>query len=495
MTYYDDGFDYSASAWTANVRQGLDFDGNRYGNTLYGDFGGDLLSGGGGDDHLIGVGGNDRLNGGAGRDHMDGGPGNDVFVVSETDDHVIEHSDEGRDRIESGISFALPRNVEDLTLIGRRAIDARGNAGDNVLIGNDSPNRLVGGRGSDRMIGGAGDDRYVMDDLGDEVVEKRGGGVDLIDLRNYSEWEYALPRNVENLIAGSSAYAPVLVRGNRLENVIKAGDWTGILYGAGGDDALTGGYNLYGGAGDDRLECGLGDAELYGDSGNDRLIGTDYTEILDGGRGIDRMIGRGGQDSYYVDDIGDMIVEVADGGDDRVNTTVSYVIPKHVEMLFLAGEDDTDGTGSNRGEMIVGNDGANVLRGLGGDDQLIGADGEDRLVGGRGHDELAGGGRADIFVFERVGDFIPGERRDLIEDFQPDEDLIDLTTIDASITEIGDQAFTFIGESAFSGTPGQLRYAGGVVAGDTNGDGGADLEISLSIFGTWPDLTDGDFLL
>jgi serralysin len=43
----------------------------------------------------------------------------------------------------------------------------------------------------------------------------------------------------------------------------------------------------------------------------------------------------------------------------------------------------------------------------------------------------------------------------------------------------GNQAFKFIGATAFSGVDGQLRFAGGILQGDTNGDRRADFEIKI----------------
>jgi len=53
-------------------------------------------------------------------------------------------------------------------------------------------------------------------------------------------------------------------------------------------------------------------------------------------------------------------------------------------------------------------------------------------------------------------------------------------------------AFTFIGAGAFTNVQGQLRYAGGVVQGDINGDAIADFAINVA---TAPALTATDFVL
>jgi serralysin len=43
----------------------------------------------------------------------------------------------------------------------------------------------------------------------------------------------------------------------------------------------------------------------------------------------------------------------------------------------------------------------------------------------------------------------------------------------------GNQAFTFIGAAAFAGVGGQMRFSGGVLQGDVNGDGTADSEVRI----------------
>ncbi|HEY9344849.1 MAG TPA: hypothetical protein VIQ53_06010, partial [Inquilinus sp.] len=75
-------------------------------------------------------------------------------------------------------------------------------------------------------------------------------------------------------------------------------------------------------------------------------------------------------------------------------------------------------------------------------------------------------------------------------------DRIDLSTIDANTGAVGDQAFSFIGSSLYTGVAGQLRYSvvGGttIIAGDLNGDGASDFHIVLTgAIG----LQSGDFVL
>jgi Ca2+-binding RTX toxin-like protein len=72
--------------------------------------------------------------------------------------------------------------------------------------------------------------------------------------------------------------------------------------------------------------------------------------------------------------------------------------------------------------LIVGNDGANVLSGLDGNDNLAGLGGDDILAGGAGRDRLNGGSGADAFVFDTTP--VNVTNTDFITDFTPGEDKI-----------------------------------------------------------------------
>jgi serralysin len=124
--------------------------------------------------------------------------------------------------------------------------------------------------------------------------------------------------------------------------------------------------------------------------------------------------------------------------------------------------------GGSAKDYLVGNDVSNKLSGNGGNDVLNGLGGDDILTGGAGADDFR---------------FMQNSGNDKITDFTTGVDKIRLTEIDANTGVAGDQAFTFIGASAFSGVAGQLREftQGGdhIVAGDVNGDGLADFTINL----------------
>jgi len=132
-------------------------------------------------------------------------------------------------------------------------------------------------------------------------------------------------------------------------------------------------------------------------------------------------------------------------------------------------------------DLICGNPFNNVLNGGSGADTIRGGGGNDLIRGGVGKDTLLGGIGRDIFDFNSTSEIGIGSDRDRIQDFSRSQhDKIDLSNIDANVNVIGNQAFSYIGGHSFHGTAGELRYAGGIVMGDTNGDGLADFEIQIS---------------
>ena len=107
------------------------------------------------------------------------------------------------------------------------------------------------------------------------------------------------------------------------------------------------------------------------------------------------------------------------------------------------------------------------------------------LGGGLGNDTLTGGAGADTFVLLTLADSgATAATRDIIADFLSGTDKISFVGIDANTAVANDQAFAFIGTSAFSGMAGQLRYGlvSGytVVEGDVNGDMVADFQLQLT---------------
>jgi Ca2+-binding RTX toxin-like protein len=182
------------------------------------------------------------------------------------------------------------------------------------------------------------------------------------------------------------------------------GDWmaghTGndSIDGASGDDRLygeSGNDTLLGGAGHDILDGGLGNDSLVGGLGGDRLTGSAGNDILDGGFGADTLEGGAANDTYTIDNVGDVVTELAGGGSDLVKSSIDYTLGANLEHLTLLGIADLAGTGNNLSNIVTGNAGRNLLQGLGGSDTILGLGGNDSLDGGGGNDRLDGSTGAD----------------------------------------------------------------------------------------------------
>ncbi|MBF9231991.1 calcium-binding protein [Microvirga alba] len=150
-----------------------------------------------------------------------------------------------------------------------------GTSGDDALFGSSGDDFLDGGAGMDRMEGGAGNDTYYVDDTNDIVIEKENGGNDTV----VASTDYALPRNVENLVlTGDAIYGTGQeldnwVVGNARNNVLSGGAGNDRLVGMDGDDLLSGG------TGRDTLEGGLGADTLYGGPDADVFLWRSLAEI------------------------------------------------------------------------------------------------------------------------------------------------------------------------------------------------------------------------
>ena len=155
------------------------------------------------------------------------------------------------------------------------------------------------------------------------------------------------------------------------------------------------------------INAGLGDDVIYGNGGNDFLYGGFGNDILDGGTGKDNLAGGTGDDIYYVDDLEDDVIELANSGIDTVISTVDYTLGTYVENLVLMGN-AINGTGNASDNIITGNSKNNVLSALAGNDTVYGGAGNDIIYGGDGNDLLYGGIGADTLYGGTGNDILDG---------------------------------------------------------------------------------------
>lgn len=74
--------------------------------------------------------------------------------------------------------------------------------------------------------------------------------------------------------------------------------------------------DLIGTSGNDILDGRIGTHRMYGLAGDDQLFGGSGKDLLDGGAGADLMVGGAGDDLYRVDNVNDVVVELAGAGVD-----------------------------------------------------------------------------------------------------------------------------------------------------------------------------------
>jgi len=367
-----ENLDYSgAKAFTAtgnaldNVIKGGD-----NGNKIDGGAGNDSLSGGLGNDSLTGGIGNDTLVASDGKDTIDGGDGADVLSgLGNFADYAIKRTSATETTLTKGGNVITVRGVEDFLFAdGKRALDVvldnLPSTTNDQVHGGDGKDTLDGLAGADTMAGKDGDDTYIIDNLGDTIVELAGEGKDEARVGLAAAGTYKLADNVDNAIVTGTA--AVNLSGNELDN------------------------------------------ELTGNAAANTLSGGAGNDKLDGLAGADKLIGGSGNDSYVVDNAGDTITELLDEGSDDVSTSLAtYVLGNNLENLKYTGTAAFTATGNVLDNAITGGDKGNKLDGGAGNDTLAGGLGADSLQGGLGNDSITAGAGKDT-VDGGLGDDVLG---------------------------------------------------------------------------------------
>ena len=112
---------------------------------------------------IIGNSGDNLIDGGPRNDTLIGGAGNDIYLVRDAGDMVVEAAGEGVDSVRSFIHYELAAEVENLYIQTNVALNGRGNALNNIIVGNNAANVINGREGSDILTGQGGADTFVFD--------------------------------------------------------------------------------------------------------------------------------------------------------------------------------------------------------------------------------------------------------------------------------------------------------------------------------------------
>ena len=165
---------------------------------------------------------------------------------------------------------------------GNHHDDLYGMDGVDILYGEEGNDTLNGGDGADIMNGGLGNDEFIVDDVNDVVVEGSFQGNDVV----YASTSWTL-------------------QCQRLGRIVETTNANG-----------TSAIHLTGNA-------------------RANQIGNDGDNMLNGGGDFDMMTGHGGDDSYIVENLLDVVVEAGSDGDDMVYSIVDYALSANIETLSL----------------------------------------------------------------------------------------------------------------------------------------------------------------
>ncbi len=372
---------------------------------IWGDEGNDTIHAGAGIDQVFGDEGDDLMYGGLGGDIMDGGTGNDIIFGDNgavTNRMIFNNTLTVEVMDSNGDADIISGGDGDDTIYGGGGVDA--------IDGGEGNDVLYGGVGADNLIGWTGDDTFMMDadDFGFANILDGGDGFDTV---NYSA---SMGNGVvvggvrQGVNINLSNVGPAVVPGVALAPQISDAYLSveGVV-GSAFNDTLTGGASVAAGTG--LLLDALGlpinfgtvllpvflpmDFVLDGGTGNDVINGGDGTDMLMGGAGNDTMTGGLGDDTYFVDAAGDVVTELALGGNDEVITTRNtYTLGAELENLSF---DSSNGIGNFTG---TGNALNNQVSGGQGNDTLSGAQGVDTLVGGNGNDTYLVDTTTDVII-------------------------------------------------------------------------------------------------
>lgn len=344
------------------------------------------------------------------------------------------------------INAALALTSQGLSaLFGGQGVNLDGTNGNDVLMADT---------GNDVLRGFLGNDVYVVQNVGDTILENPNEGTDIVQ----SPVSYTLPANVETLtltgaavINGTGNAGNNTINGNEQNNMIAGQDGMDILYGFGGNDQLN------------------------------------------GGSGTDNMNGGLGNDIYVVDNLGDVVNENVSAGIDTVQSTVNYTLGTNVESLTFTGGLANNGTGNGLANVLTGNSRGNRFMGAGGNDTLNGGAGNDTGVysglrsaynivrSGRGFSAVSGGtdGADTLSSIENLrflsGGMLYGNFALVNQKGFSDRGKNDVLwrNSNGAVTVWYMDGFNVVGGGNLSSSPGTAWKLNGT--GDFNGDGKTDL--------------------
>ena len=222
-----------------------------------------------------------------------------------------------------------------------------GGTGNDILMSGGGNDTLTGGLGNDTLNGGDGNDLFIValtaDHTATETINGGNGTSDEIRFTSTTASTLTLSSNVtnvENITIGTGTAATAVTTATTALNINAAN----LTYGA----------------------------HITGNNGNNILTGTlGYNDTLIGGLG---------NDTYVINNAGDVVTEALGAGTDLIQSTISFTASDHIENLTLTGTSNINATGNSLNNTLTGNTGNNTLNGGAGNDIMVGGAGNDTYI-------------------------------------------------------------------------------------------------------------------
>ena len=478
--------DAAGDSFVLNTIEGVT--GTNFDDLIQGDSGSTFFNGGTGRDTIHGGAGNDGIAGGAGADTLYGDAGADNFKY-------FAASESSGANIDTIVDFAATVDAVDLTsippanvvltrtvaggttltadisgtpfqinlLTNIAGLDVRGLTAGVTINGSALGEVLIGSALADTLFGAAGADTLTG-----------AGGTDVFRYTAASESTAAAPDLIIDFLLGVNKLDFSTLGASGFVFTHPAGRYEISASTPGGTIVVDSTRQL-----EVTDILGQSGAISYtGDASGETFRGTQFNDTLQGGGGADAIFGLGGADTFLYSSASDSNPAAQDTlqdfqtGIDRIdlsaiglsNTAQQVSLqrgggPTYLfaatgggtfSLAALADINGDDLTGLTRGIFIVGDAGANTLRGTGSTDLFDGNGGADTITGGAG---------ADVFRYFAAGDSTPAAR-DVITDFSTGSDSFDFGGLAASAMTLT----RGVGSTSITGTA-----AGGAFAIDVTG--------------------------
>lgn len=422
-----------------------------------------LFMGGGGADSVTGSSGKDLILGNFGIDSLSGGGGKDILLGGKSNDKLIGGADTDRFIINNGDGWDR---------IGDRQ------QGDRIVF---NGTELTGtatyqGNGVYSLLG------FKLWQSGYSLLITSSDGATTMEVKEFfttSNGVWFDTTNIGITVPGTyqSTGTPKTYTGTEKDDLFNLVGGPNTVNGLGGNDTIYNASKVDGGTGNDYIRGTSSTDVLNGGGDNDIIVTNGGLDIVNGGTGNDRIISGVGAQKIFGDGGIDTVEYSSSMGGVEVNLALTTLQEGGTYSSaygdILSGIENI--TGSSYADTLTGNTANNVL---------TGRSGADRLTGGMG---------ADVFKYNAptsagTDSGTTVASRDVITDFANGIDKIDLAAFAGT--------FTFMGKSAFTGTPNQLNYA--QVAGNTiinlDTDGNKIVDGQIQLLGPH-NMTATDFVL